>query len=150
MFCLAAVTSVLVPNASAPDQSRWSREQWKRWLESEHQRVQKDSERLVELAHQLGAEAKQRTGNPVLAAWLDRIRDLETRAVGLQESVAKIDENFLSVAVVQEARAIELEVHELRETWQESPESKRLKPMCHLAREMEKKADAIADRMRMP
>jgi hypothetical protein len=142
--------SVLSGAFLAPAEAASKRQAWQKWLESEYEKVRQDSAQLLELAHKLAGEAHKHQGNPIEPAWLTEVDELERRAEELRKAVEQVDEKFLSLPVLEQAETIEKQSRELGRAWERSREAKRLKRLRELAREMEKKAEGIADRMRQP
>lgn len=115
-----------------------------------HKKVKKDSEQLAALARALRTEALKHKQNPLTPALLERIQVLERRAQELQAAVAAVDENFLSVPGLTSAEEIRSEAKWLQETFAHSRPEKQGKKLRALAREIEKHAGSLADRMRLP
>lgn len=120
------------------------------WLRAAHKKVKKDSEKLTTLAQELRAEAFNHQHHSLTPEVLERIQALEKRAEELQREVEAVDENFLSVTVITEAREIEDEAEALQDLFAEQVPGRPGGKLRELAREIEKRADSIADRMRLP
>lgn len=148
MFLVAALCPLALASQQEPVNTPSQRQ--KLWLQSVHKKVKKDSEQLVGLAGEMRAEATKHKGNPVSPALLARIESLETRAGELQKLVAAVDENILSVQVVTAAEGIKGEARALQGALAASPPGRPANKLRDLARQMEKRADAIADHMRLP
>lgn len=149
LLCLLVVS---LPELTARGlQPQWAnRRQRQAWLKSEYGKVKKDSERLVTLTRDLRQEALKRKPNPLPPALLDRIEALETRARKLQEAVAALNENILSVPMVASAEEIKNEAKSLRESFPSRSSDTWWKKLRNLAHEIEKRADSVHDRLRYP
>jgi hypothetical protein len=114
------------------------------WLRSAHNSVRKDAERVAALAHELrGAEA-------LVPALRERLQALEVRALELQATVDAANEHLLSLQAVRRAEEIKSEARALRRALDENGAGNSGRKLRQLAREMEKRADAVADRIRLP
>lgn len=120
------------------------------WLKWAHKKTKKDCERLIALAKDLRVEAFKQKQHPLPAEVLERIQALEKQTRELKAAVAQVDENFLSVPVVTSAKEIKSEARELKDTFSHTLPGKAGKKLHKLAREIEKKADSVADRMSLP
>lgn len=120
------------------------------WLKAEHDKVLKDSERLVVLTRNLRFEAAQPQSNPLPPGTVDRTSFLEDKAKELMKATEAVDENFLSLRVVTLAADIRDVARLLRKSFEESPARAKLVRFRLFAREIERRADSIHKRTREP
>jgi hypothetical protein len=153
-LCCASAASVffLAGTGAAQTQPWWRswRQERDRWLHANLEKVCRESERLVTLTEELRKEAQAHKPTRLSASVLERVLELEKRARDLHQAVEGLDENFLSVEVVQGARDIREEAKSLGKLFGESPSKEKLEKLRRLAREVEKRADSVYDHMRRP
>ncbi len=110
----------------------------------------KDSRRLVELAAELCVEAGRPAQDPLPPELLQQVEALEPEARKLLAAVEEFDENFLPVSVVTTAEKIEAEAKSLRQALRALPQFSHWNKLARLVRQVQKRADSIKDRTRMP
>lgn len=120
------------------------------WLKAEHEKVRKDSERLVVLTRNLRFEAAQSQAKPLPPGTVERAALLEDKAKELMKATEAVDENFLSLRVVSLAAEIRDVARLLRKSFEESPAKARLERFRLLTREIERRADSVHKRAREP
>lgn len=114
------------------------------WLRSVHESIAKDAERVAVLAHEL------RDAEALVPALRQRLQALEVRALELQVTVGAANEHLLSLQAVRRAEEIKSEARALRRALEENGARDSSRKLRQLAREMEKRADSVADRIRWP
>ncbi len=134
----------------AAQSRRWIHERRRRWLQSAREKVMKDSRRLVELAAELCVEAGKPVQVPLPPELLQQVEALEPEARKLLAAVEEFDENFLPVSVVTTAERIEAEAKSLRQALRALPQFSHWNKLARLVRQVQKRADSIKDRTRMP
>ena len=120
------------------------------WLRHVHGSVQKDADRVAALVKELRAEADERPAEALGPGFFERLEALEEKVKELGEAVAAANENFLSLQAVGRAEEIKTECRALREFLSEKVRGVSTRKLRQLAREMEKRADSVADRIRLP
>jgi hypothetical protein len=79
-----------------------------------------------------------------------RLQALEARALELQATVDAANEHLLSLQAVGRAEEIKSEARALRQALDAAAPRGSGRKLRQLAREMEKRADAVSDRIRLP
>lgn len=151
LLCLAGgVVPLLAQVPTTPTWEMNSSSYRQAWLREANQRLKRDSDRLAELAHSLRQEADQHDPVPLAPAVLERVEALEKQSVELRDTVAKLDENILSLQVIADAKEIKKEARALEGLFADHPAAKKLKECRRLSRDIAKQADAIAAGMTLP
>lgn len=153
LICLVlSICGVCLPEpAQAQLGPRFSRfKVMQRWLRSEHQKLTKDCQRLVESAQQLREEAEPHKGESVSWELFERVQEVGRKALLLQAELEEVDENFLSVPVVVLAEEIREEGKALQKYFSDHLPDHPGKRLSSLADDVEDRADDVADRMRLP
>jgi hypothetical protein len=153
LLCFAYAASILLLeciSAEAWQGQRSPRQERDLWLQAALEKVDKDSERLLTLTEELRKEAEGPKSKPLSAAVLERVVKLEKQARELREAVEALDENFLSVEVVEGAHDIREEAKSLGKLFAAKLSGQKREKLRRLAREIEKRADSVYDRMRRP
>ena len=155
VLCWSFLTvGVLSPVSEAATEAAQSRrqihERRRRWLQSAREKVMKDSRRLVESAAELCVEAGRPAQDPLTPELLQQVEALEPEARKLLAAVEEFDENFLPVSVVTTAEKIEAEAKSLRQALRALPQFSHWNKLARLVRQVQKRADSIKDRTRMP
>lgn len=155
VLCWSFLTvGVLSPVSEAATEAAQSRrqihERRRRWLQSAREKVMKDSRRLVELVAELCVEAGRPVQDPLPPELLQQVEALEPEARKLLAAVEEFDENFLPVSVVTTAEKIEAEAKSLRQALRALPQFSHWNKLARLVRQVQKRADSIKDRTRMP
>ena len=147
LVCVAAL--LIPPSVVAQGFQRWSRQTLQEWLKSEHDKVVKDSDRIVVLARNLRDEV-EKAALPLPPVISERARELEAKAKQLKEALQDVDENFLSVRVMTLAEEIRDQARSLRKSFEDSPSRRKLERFRLFSREIEQRAEAIRKRVGDP
>jgi hypothetical protein len=148
LVCLAVLLAALPTRGQLG--RHWSWGLLQSWLKAEHEKVVKDSDRVVVLARSLRHEVEQNTRVKLPETIPERARELEAKAKQLRETVGDVDENFLSVRVVTLAAEVRDQARSLRETFERQPGRDKLERMRGIAQEIERRADAVRKRASAP
>jgi len=153
LLCFTSAAGVLLLDgvtAEAWQGRRSSRQEQEVWLRAALEKVDKDSKHLLTLTAELRKEAQTHKPKPLSAAVLERVVKLEKQARNLRRAAEAVDENFLSVEVVREARDIREEAKSLGKLFAAKLSGQKREKLRRLAREIEKCADSVYDHMRQP
>ncbi len=153
LLCFASAASILLlegVGAEAWQGQRSPQQERELWLQAAWEKVDKDSERLLTLTEELRKEAESHKSRSLSAAVLERVLKLEKQARELREAVEALDENFLSVEAVEGARDIREEAKSLGKLFAAKLSGQKREKLRRLAREIEKRAGSVYDRMRRP
>jgi hypothetical protein len=123
---------------------------WQAWLKSEYKKVARDSEELVKLTAELCELAQEEVKARLAADLRKRVHALERQAQELRDAVQSMDENVLSVDVVNLSHRIREEAKALKKEFERNPNRRQRDKLRRLARRIEKRADSVYDRTRSP
>ena len=136
--------------AGGQEPRRWSQHQLQEWLKAVHEKVVKDTDRIVVLARNLRHEVEEKPEDLISPALRERVRALDTKAKRLQEAVEEADENVLSIPVVKSAEEVRDQARSLRRNFELHPARRQLERYWQFCREIEQRAEAVRKRTGNP
>jgi len=148
LVCVLSLVAVLP--AAGQVFKRWPWRLLQERLKSEHEKVVSDSDRIVVLTRNLRHEVEANLKTSRISEIKDRARELEAKALELQEAVVESNENFLSVPVIRLAEEIRGRAQSLRKIFEDHPAWRNLERFRLFCREIEQRADAVRKRASSP
>jgi len=147
---VCAVVVSLAGSARGQRSRRWSHQQLQEWLKAAHEKVVKDTDRIVVLARNLRHEVDEKPEGLISPVLRERIQALDSTVKRLQEAVGEADESTLSVPVVKSAEEVRDQARSLRKNFELHPARRQLERQWQFCREIEQRAEAVRKRVGDP